>query len=116
MDAIVYPKRTFVFLMLYLNLYKKKKKNYIPLLVCREDISRFEYLPLFIKEVMRMFTTVPIIARKHSSPVTIDGVEIPTGPRIDINLHVVHHCFKGWKNSEVRETCVSDILRFLVSL
>ena len=62
---------------------------------------------------MRMYTTVPMIARKHSSPITIDGVEIPTGPRIDINLHVVHHSVTGWKNSEVRETCAPDSLNIL---
>lgn len=63
-------------------------------------ISQFKYLPLFIKEVMRFYSPVPMIARKHSKPITIDGMEIPTGPRVDIYIHAIHHNPQVWKNPE----------------
>ena len=67
----------------------------------RGFISQFKYLPLFIKEVMRFYSPVPMISRTHSKPITIDGIEIPVGPRVDIYIHAIHHNPQVWKNPEV---------------
>ncbi|XP_053374874.1 cytochrome P450 4A25-like [Mercenaria mercenaria] len=63
-------------------------------------LSQFKYLPLFIKEVMRFYTPVPMLGRKHSKPITIDGIEIPPGPRFDIFIYAIHHNPQVWKNPE----------------
>ncbi|XP_053373938.1 cytochrome P450 4A2-like [Mercenaria mercenaria] len=68
--------------------------------ITQSCLSQFEYLPLFIKEIMRFYCPVPIVARKHSEPITIDGIEIPPGPRVDINIYAIHHNPQVWKNPE----------------
>lgn len=66
----------------------------------QRDISRFTYLHLFIKEVMRYYSPVPLVARKHSQPIVLDGKEIPVGPRVDINIYAMHHNPRIWRNPE----------------
>lgn len=67
----------------------------------QSDLSQFQYLPLFIKEVMRFYSPVPLVARKHTKAITIDGMEIPPGPRVDINIYAIHHNPQVWKSPEV---------------
>lgn len=73
----------------------------------RSDLSQFQYLPLFIKEVMRFYSPVPLVARKHYETITIDGIEIPPGPRIDICIHAIHHNPEVWKSPEVSRCCLA---------
>ncbi|XP_060571282.1 cytochrome P450 4A6-like isoform X2 [Ruditapes philippinarum] len=68
--------------------------------ISQSCLSQFEYLPLFIKEVMRLYSPVPMIARRTTDPITIDGIEIPAGPRIDVNIYAIHHNPEIWKNPE----------------
>ncbi|XP_053374970.1 cytochrome P450 4A2-like isoform X3 [Mercenaria mercenaria] len=68
--------------------------------ITQNHLSQFRYLPLFIKEVLRFYSLVPIVARKHSEPITIDGIEIPPGPRVDINIYAIHHNPEVWKNPD----------------
>ena len=57
----------------------------------REDLSKFRYLPCFIKEVMRLYTPVPIVTREASECQRINGVDIPAGTYLNIMLYHVHH-------------------------
>ncbi|KAK3084486.1 hypothetical protein FSP39_014278 [Pinctada imbricata] len=64
----------------------------------RDDIMKFRYLPCFLKEVMRMYTPVPVIARKTSQPHVLDGIEIPEGTYVDINIYHMHHHPDVWED------------------
>ncbi|KAK3084838.1 hypothetical protein FSP39_019991 [Pinctada imbricata] len=61
-----------------------------------DDIPNFKKLSMFIKEVMRMHSTVPLISRWLTKPLVIDGVEIPAGFSIDISIHAINHHPDVW--------------------
>ncbi|KAK7088100.1 hypothetical protein V1264_022062 [Littorina saxatilis] len=63
-----------------------------------EDLTNFQYLPLFIRETMRVYTIVPTISRQVSSPLTIEGVHIPKGVVVDINIYQLHTNPNVWEN------------------
>jgi len=54
-----------------------------------------------MKEVMRYYSPVPFVARRSSSPTTLDGHIVPPNLRIDINLYAIHHNPDVWENPEV---------------
>ncbi|XP_069134830.1 cytochrome P450 4A25-like isoform X1 [Argopecten irradians] len=56
-----------------------------------EDLSKLRYQSMFIREVMRMYSPVPIVARCLTRPMVFGSTEIPAGFGIDILLHGVHH-------------------------
>jgi len=56
---------------------------------------------MFIKEAMRFYSPVPIVARRSSSPITLDGHVVPPYTRVDINLYAIHHNPDVWKDPEV---------------
>ena len=45
----------------------------------REDLDAFRYMYLCIKEGMRMFAPVPVIARSLDKTYNIDGRDVPEG-------------------------------------
>ncbi|XP_052771346.1 cytochrome P450 4F4-like isoform X2 [Mya arenaria] len=65
-----------------------------------EDIRSFTYLSQYIKEVMRVYSPVPMIARRSAKTLVLDGFEIPPGIRIDINIHATHHNPAVWDKPE----------------
>jgi len=65
------------------------------------DLHAFRYLPMFIKEVMRFYSPVPMVARRSSSPTTLDGHIVPPNVRMDINLYAIHHSPDVWEDPEV---------------
>lgn len=62
----------------------------------RDDISKMSYLTCVFKEVMRHYTTAPIVARMIDQPCIIDGVEFPKGSFFDLNIYSVHHNPEVW--------------------
>ncbi|XP_064600699.1 ultra-long-chain fatty acid omega-hydroxylase-like [Liolophura sinensis] len=64
------------------------------------DLQKMTYTAMFIKEVFRMYTPVPIIGREVSKPLVIDGVELPVGMKIIISLFIMHHNPDVWENPE----------------
>lgn len=56
-----------------------------------DDLSKFQYLPLFIKETMRLYTPVPVVSREVTSTIVLNGVEIPKGVMIDIPIYQLHN-------------------------
>ena len=64
-------------------------------------MSLFKYLPQFIKEVMRYYSPVPVIARQSSEEVIIDGKTVPPNLRLDINIWAILHNPDVWKCPEV---------------
>lgn len=53
-------------------------------------LSRLEYTERCIKEVLRMYPTVPLLARDIRSPVTILGEDIPPGCTVLVNTFLLH--------------------------
>ncbi|KAL3858618.1 hypothetical protein ACJMK2_008889 [Sinanodonta woodiana] len=63
-----------------------------------EDLQHLHYLNLVIKENMRMFSTVPGVSRQLDVPTVVEGVELPAGSRIDINMDTVNHRPDIWQD------------------
>ncbi|XP_045173891.2 cytochrome P450 4A2-like [Mercenaria mercenaria] len=68
--------------------------------ISQHELNQFKYLPLFIKEVMRFYSPVPVVSRQNSKQLVLDGKVIPPGMRIDINILAIHHNTDIWKCPE----------------
>ncbi|XP_060604425.1 cytochrome P450 4A7-like [Ruditapes philippinarum] len=67
-----------------------------------EQLGKFTYLPTFIKEVLRYYSPVPMIGRRHTdTPIVLDGIEIPVGVSIWVQIYCIHHNKDVWPNHEV---------------
>ncbi|XP_054724772.1 cytochrome P450 4c3-like [Uloborus diversus] len=73
-----------------------------------DDLRNMKYLECALKESQRIFPSVPIIGRKLDEDVTYEGLTIPRGTTIHINIIALH------RNSEVfPEPEIFDPERFL---
>jgi cytochrome P450 len=61
-----------------------------------EFLLKFPFLDMVIKETMRLFTVVPVVARITSEEVDINGYLLPKGATILISLHAMHRDKKYW--------------------
>ena len=61
-----------------------------------EDIGKLTYLTCFIKESIRLYSTVIIISKKLKKPIIIDGYEIPANISIDIGVGLIHKNAMYW--------------------
>uniref|UniRef100_A0A915EL41 Cytochrome P450 n=1 Tax=Ditylenchus dipsaci TaxID=166011 RepID=A0A915EL41_9BILA len=66
-----------------------------------EDLGSFKYLDVCLKETLRMFPSVPLIARQVTEDTTIKSFAIPAGTGVVIVPSMVHRDPKYWKNPEV---------------
>lgn len=76
----------------------------------RDDMSRLKYTTVFLKEVMRMHSTVPLISRWLTKPLVLDGVEIPSNLYVDILIQCINHHPDVWPDHMV---CQSRVLGFI---
>ena len=60
--------------------------GYVSLLTCREDLNKLTYISMCIKESMRLYPPVPMIARKLSQDCELDGYKLQKG--VDNNLYL----------------------------
>ena len=51
-----------------------------------QQLSDLNYLNLVIKEVLRLYPPVPMIARKLKNDIFVDGKRIPSGTNLDIGI------------------------------
>lgn len=63
----------------------------------RENLSKFEYLTMCIKEGMRLHSPVPFIQRYSTKETVIDGHKFPPGTYFSISLSSVHINPTVWK-------------------
>ncbi|KAL4235446.1 hypothetical protein ACF0H5_007082 [Mactra antiquata] len=52
------------------------------------------------EETMRMYSIVPLIGRGLREPLTIDGVTLPAGTSVEINIHAINHRSDVWSDHE----------------
>ncbi|KAK3084346.1 hypothetical protein FSP39_011928 [Pinctada imbricata] len=51
-----------------------------------EDLSKFKYMTMMIKEIMRLYPPVPVISRRLTRPMDFDGTVIPENFTVDIMI------------------------------
>ncbi|XP_034240622.1 cytochrome P450 4C1-like [Thrips palmi] len=65
-----------------------------------EDLSELQYLNRVIKEVMRMFPTIPFVARHCHKETTLCGHTIPANTIIGISIFSAHRDPRHWDRPE----------------
>jgi len=68
-------------------------------LVVWDDLGKFKYLAQCIKEAQRLHTVVPFVARELKEDLTIDGIKVPAGANVEVQLYTLHHNPTVWENS-----------------
>lgn len=61
-----------------------------------ERIQSLTYLEMVIKETLRLCPSVPVIARKTLDDIELDGVVVPKGVDIIVNLFALHRRYENW--------------------
>lgn len=65
--------------------------------ICAEHIEKMTYLELCIKESLRLFPVVSLIAKMvKQGTINIGGYDVPPGVSIVIGVHRVHRKLKYW--------------------
>ena len=62
----------------------------------RDDVGRLPYLSRCIKESMRLHTPVPLVMREVEREFELDGVTLPVGTTVDVNIHLMHNNKAVW--------------------
>lgn len=65
-----------------------------------DDMSKFKYLGLCIKEGLRLYPSVPTIARYMVKDTEVNGYIIPKGTDVYVHPYVIHRQEDSWENPE----------------
>ena len=68
--------------------------------VTLDHISRMKYLECCIKEALRLYPSVPIIAREVEKDSVIDGQPISKGTSVIVLVHLLHRNPLIWEKPE----------------
>ncbi|XP_032660935.1 cytochrome P450 4B1-like [Chelonoidis abingdonii] len=67
-----------------------------------DDFGKMTYTTMCIKETLRLYPPVPLVARELSAPVTfVDGRTLPKGSLVSLNIYGLHRNPTVWHNPEV---------------
>ncbi|XP_034245657.1 LOW QUALITY PROTEIN: cytochrome P450 4C1-like [Thrips palmi] len=66
-----------------------------------EDLSKLKYLDRVIKEVLRMFPPLPVVARQCYAETELCGNIIPAGCTVGVVIYTAHRDPKYWDKPEV---------------
>lgn len=66
-----------------------------------DDIGKFKFLGMCMKESLRMFPPVPLTPRHVENDVELAGYRIPAGTVLFVSSLVMHHLPWLWENPEV---------------
>ncbi|CAG8455689.1 11684_t:CDS:2 [Acaulospora morrowiae] len=102
---------TICFIIHFLSRYPKVKERLIEEVdrvvgkdlnhkITYEEIGRLEYCEAVIEECTRLFTTIPMVARRNASPDEIGGLVFPEDTQFYINLQGIHKHKSLWTNPE----------------
>jgi len=69
--------------------------------VTLEHLTQFRYMECCIKEILRLYPSVPIISRRLDSDVQVGKAVIPAGTQAIINIFLIHRDPKYWHDPEV---------------
>lgn len=65
-----------------------------------QDLQEMKCLERVIKEQLRIFPNVPVIARMLSEDLNLDGYYIPAGVSINMQIYEAHHDPENWPEPE----------------
>ena len=63
-----------------------------------DDLSKLKYLTMCIKESLRLHCPAPFIQRQTRNEIVIDGVSLPPGTVLDIQIYNLHHNPSVWED------------------
>uniref|UniRef100_A0A914DG29 Cytochrome P450 n=1 Tax=Acrobeloides nanus TaxID=290746 RepID=A0A914DG29_9BILA len=66
-----------------------------------EDIGRLKYLEACLKETLRLYPSVPLIARQATEEIKVCNYTLPVGTAVVINPSMVHRDPKYWPDPDV---------------
>jgi len=67
-----------------------------------DQLKDLLYLDMFIKEVMRYGTPIPLLAsRAANQDIYLDNHFLPKGTRVGLAIHAIHHNPEFWPNPDV---------------
>lgn len=61
-----------------------------------DDLSKLLYIDMCVKEALRVFPTVPVVARKTRDDIQLRDYKIPAGTSIGIDIFSLHRSKKYW--------------------
>lgn len=86
--------------------------------VTSDHLSRLKYLECCLKEILRLYPSVPFISRCSGAPIEIGDITIPANVEVMINIYQIHRDPQYWDDPEVfrPERLVIDKKRSYVSV
>jgi len=69
--------------------------------VTHEHLKNLDFLEMFLKEVLRIQPAFPLLlSRIADTTKEIDGIIVPPGTRVTVNIHAIHHLPEFWPEPE----------------
>ncbi|XP_035214782.1 LOW QUALITY PROTEIN: cytochrome P450 4c3-like [Stegodyphus dumicola] len=68
--------------------------------VTHDDVRRMKYLECTLKESQRIYPSVPLIGRKMDENITYEGLTIPAGTTVHLNIIGLHRSGRTFPNPE----------------